>query len=136
MNEMRKIVFFMLMFFCSVSCAGWIFTTVTSDGEFTDYHDKSTKKKKGSISKMWILWDYASEQIFSEDKTYQSSKMMHAFDCKEDTIMSISIIWYSGALGDGSVVSTYTVKESEREWRPIVPGSVDAASWKIACGKK
>ncbi len=133
---MRKTVFFALLMVCSASYAGWEFTTATSDGEFTDYHDKSTIKKKGSIAKMWIMRDYSTEQIFSEDKTYQSSKMMSAFDCKEDTVAGISIIWYSGALGDGNVVSTYTIKDSEREWHPIVPGSVDAASWKIACGKK
>ncbi len=121
---------------CSVSYAGWEFTTVTSDGEFIDYHDKSTIRKKGSIAKMWVMRDFSAAQIFSEGKTYQSSKMMSAFDCKEDTVASISIIWYSGALGDGSVVSTHTIKDSEREWHPIVPGSVDAASWKIACGKK
>jgi hypothetical protein len=133
---MKKVVFFIFLLVCSISYAGWEFTTVTADGEFTDYHDKSTIKKKGSISKMWVMRDYASEQIFSENETYQSSKIISGFDCKEDTIMNISIVWYSGSLGDGSVVSTYTVKESEREWHPIVPGSVDAASWKIACSKK
>ncbi len=66
--------------------------------------------------------------IFSEDETCQSSKMMFAFECKEDTVAAISIVLYPGAPGDGSVVSTYTIKDSEREWHPIIPVSIDAAS--------
>jgi hypothetical protein len=131
---MRRIIFAALMMICSASWAAWEFSTAADN--FAEYYDKSTIKKKGAITKMWIMRDYLTEQNFSENKTYKSSKQLYAFDCKEDKLAGISISRYSGSQGEGSVVLTYTRKESELEWHPIVPGSTDAINLKIACRKR
>ena len=133
---MKKIFFGVLVMVYSMSYAGWEFTINTADGDFADYHDKSTIKKKGVITKMWIMRDFSRTQYLSDDKAYNSLKMMFAFDCKEEKLTGISIAVYSGSKGEGDVVSVHTVKENEWQWNSIVPGSVDAANWKVACGKK
>lgn len=133
---MMRTVFFVLIMMCSVSWADWDFTTRSSDGLFTIYHDKSTIRRNGVRAKMWRIDDYAVAQTNSSGQEYKSVKVLYAYNCREETDAIISIIHYSGSMGQGSAVWSFTVKEEKWQWDPIAPNSVGEMAWKVACGKK
>jgi hypothetical protein len=130
---MKRLIFVLLIMTCSVSWADWKFS-VESD-TFTDYFDKSTIRRNGSIAKMWIMRDYSEVQTGS-DESYKSAKILMSYNCRNETAAVASMIYYSESMGTGDPVWTGTIKERWLEFSPISPGSVDKANWKIACGKK
>lgn len=134
-GSMKRFLFVLLMMICSVSRAEWEFGFSTDNDEFSVYHDKSTIRRKGSIVKMWTMKDFSQVQNQAAD-TYMSSKVMYAFDCKQETAAIISFSRHTESMGGGIAVYSHTVKEKDWNWNPIAPGSVDEGSWKIACGKK
>jgi hypothetical protein len=133
---MKRLLCGVLMMVCSVSWAEWELCVISDDGIITIYCDKSTIRKKGAISRMWDLTDFSSMQTEAGGSGYMSIKELWAYNCREETEALTSFIMYSGAMGKGDVVSSYSGKESEWNWEPIVPGSTGAARWKIACGKR
>jgi hypothetical protein len=97
--------------------------------------DKTTIRKNGVISRMWDLMEHSIVQTHT-GLTYMSAKSLQAYNCREETSTIISIILYSGSMGKGNVVYTYTWQESEWKWSPVAPDSIYEVLWKIACGKK
>jgi hypothetical protein len=132
---MKRLLFFILMMVCSLSWADWEYTGQTD--AFTYYVDKSTIRRNGKIAKMWVLEDFSEAQTNSDDGTkYKSEKSRFAFNCLEETVVSIAITQYSGSMGDGDVIWSNTRKESSWKWGSVVPGSSGEVMFKIACGKK
>ena len=132
---MKRLIFLALMMICSVSWAEWELCG-GSDDKFMVYCDKSTIRKKGAISRMWGLREFSSVQTNARGDRYMSVKSLHAYNCEEETRATISLIQYSGSMGQGNVVLSGTRQEREWQWEPIVPGSIAEAQWKIACGRK
>jgi hypothetical protein len=120
---------------CSPSWADWKYSVETD--VFTDYYDKSTIRRNGPIAKMWIMRDFSSAQTNSTgNKIYVSQKILMSFNCRDETKAVFSVVGYSGSMGSGDVVLSETVKESQLEYSPFSPGSVNEANSQIACGKK
>jgi len=133
---MKRLLFVVLMTVCSVSWAEWEILSRSRDGERTFYCDKSTIRKNGEISRMWDLKDLSSMNTNAGGDRYMSVKSLQAYNCRAETRAIISLVQYSGSMGQGSVVRSITVQERELEWRPIVPASIAESQWKIACGSK
>ena len=123
-----------MMMVCSFSWAAWEITSYAQDHYF--YHDKSTIRRNGVIAKMWIMMENLEMQKSASGSYYKSASQLFAYNCREETLTLIAHAMYSGSMGTGSVVSTATLKESEWDWRPVFPGSIREADWKIACGKR
>jgi hypothetical protein len=136
MREMKRLLFVVLMTVCSVSWAEWKVTGTTDHGQNSVYHDKSTIRRNGAISKMWTLNDYAASRPDISGREYKSVKNLFAYDCKEETSAITSSIGYDNSMGSGDVVYSHSLKMNQWEWDPISPGSVAAVHWAIACGKK
>ena len=126
---MKRLLFVVLMMTCSLSWAGW---EKSVDG---NYVDRSTIRRNGDVSRIWILKDYASTQEDHGD-VYKSTKQLKLFNCKEETSAILSLLRTSGSMGSGDVVWSIHQKYNELDWRQIVPDSVDETHWKIACRKK
>ncbi len=133
MRKMKRLLFVVLMTVCSISCADWEYTIETNTGS-TSYHDKSSIRRSGVSVKMWMMTDFSSAQT-SGGRKYKSSKRFVDYNCAEETFALISVVNYSGSMGEGGVVRSMTWQERELEWEPLVPGTVVEAMWKIACGK-
>ena len=131
---MIRLLFVVLMMTCSVSWAKWEVTA--SDGEITFYHDKSTMRRNGTITKMWVMQSYSVIQTNHEGKNYKSGKVLYAYDCASETLAGTSLVTYSGSMGKGNVISSITGEESWLSWEPIVPNSIGEVQWKIACSKQ
>jgi hypothetical protein len=134
---MNRLLFVFLMMVCSTPWAGWEYATSveTRDGKVTNYYDKSTIRKNGTIVKIWTLSDYSLSQTDSSGEKYRSDKTLLVFNCREEAMALISITYYSGQMGEGQPVWSGTLKESEWAWEPIIPGTVGEKSWKTACYK-
>jgi hypothetical protein len=133
---MKRLLFVVLMMSCSVAWADWEFTGESNGGAIRHYHDKSTLRRDGVIAKMWTMNNFSREQENTADKMYSSSKSLVAFNCKNEGSAVVSIVQYSGSMGDGAVVWTAARKDTALEWGPIVPESVLEKFWKIGCQKK
>ena len=130
---MKRLLLVCLMMTCSVSWAKWEISSVVDDDAY--YIDRSTIRRKGDVSRIWILRDIASTQEDNGD-VYKSTKQLKLYNCKEETSVILSLLRTSGPMGSGEVVWSMTKKDNELIWDPIVPASVDETLWKIACGKK
>jgi hypothetical protein len=131
---MKRLLFVVLMTFCSLSWAEWEITGRTKKGTF--YYDKSTIRIESPIAKMWAMMDFSEELTNSSGERSKSQKVFRVANCKEQTVTTNSIIQFSDSMGEGNVVSTYTIKEGEWTWQPISPGSIAETEWKIMCGKR
>jgi hypothetical protein len=134
---MKRFVFVALMMVCSVSWAKWELCSISGEGdeEISFYCDKSTIRKNGVISRMWILIDFSSARTVSGDR-HKSAKNYWAYNCGEETRAMISAIAYSEPMGEGNVVYSFTDQERDWKWTPVAPGTTGETIWKIACGKK
>jgi len=131
---MKRLIFFALMMVCSVSWAKWELSS--SDEDQMIFYDKSTIRKNGVMSRMWVMLNYSKVQTDSSGNSWMSTKSLHAHNCRDETVAIISAVQYSGSMGKENVVSNSTWQERELEWMPIIPGSTGRTLWKIACGKK
>ena len=133
---MKRLLFVVLITVCSVSWAGWERIGTSDEGGLTVYVDTSTIRKNGAISRMWELIDVSSVQTNSLGERYMSGKSLQAYNCRDETNALISLVKYSGSMGQGNAVWSGMRQEREWEWEPVVPGSIAETAWKIACGKK
>ncbi len=131
---MKRLLFVVLMMVCSVSWAELVKSGSSSYG--TKYHDKSTIRRDGKIAKMWTMLDYFEEQTGSDGKRYKSDKTRFVYNCMEDTFAIISLVEYSGSMGEGKIIFSGDRKENEWDWGSIPPGSAAEAHFKIACGRQ
>lgn len=134
---MKRILFVVLMMSCSVSWAEWELCGSTGQGDemMTIYCDKSTIKRNGSISRMWGLKNSSKARTDSLGNRFMSYKVLETYNCREETVATISIVFYSGLSGEGNVVWSGSTQERQLNWEPIVPGTSGETLWKIACGK-
>lgn len=65
-----------------------------------------------------------------------SSKSLKAYNCRDETHAIISLVFYSGSMGEGISVWSGSRQEREWEWKPIVPETSGETLCKIACGRK
>lgn len=137
MRNMKRLLFVVLMTVCSVSWAEWELCSIIGVGEekISRYCDKSTIRKNGAISRIWNIINYSKLQTDSSGDRWMSTKVLMAFNCREETTAVISFTGYSELMGNGKVVFTGTRQEREWQWEPIVPESSGESIWKIVCGK-
>jgi len=133
---MKRLLFVVLLMVCSVSWAEWEFLSKSSDGEQKVYVNKSTIRKNGAISRMWVLTDFSQVQTNAGGERYMSDMTLTVYNCRDETVEIVSLVEYSGSMGQGNVVEAHTWQEREWKWEPNVPGSFGETLWKIACGKK
>ena len=127
---MKILIAALLAVFSTSVMAEW--TAVGSADTDTIYADLSTIRKSGDRVKMWALLDFKVIQTLV-DKRYLSEVSQSEYDCKEETSRLSALIFYSKNMGAGEVV--YSSGAMHEEPRPVSPGSVDEALFKVACGK-
>jgi hypothetical protein len=126
-----KYLLVLVILVASPAYAEW--TPISSNDEFTTYVDGATIRRNGNLAKMWPLIDYKTVKKSNYD-SYLSSKMQMEYDCKEEKSRMLALSWFSGQMGNGTVV--YNNGAVEGKWSPISPDSIGEELWKIACGKR
>jgi len=111
--------------------AGWELTSGDDETGLTVYVDPDTILRKGSLVKMWQLYDYKTVQTVAGDSLL-SFKRYNEYDCAEARTRMLAYTWFSGNMGSGHVV--YSTPD-EQQWEPVVQGSINRALWRVACRK-
>lgn len=128
---MSKVFLMMLLAVVNSSAmAGWEPAMYNKGNTKVTYVDASTILKAGNNVKMWSLTDFETADYVGK-KRYMSQKDHREYDCKVGQMRSLSASIYSGNMGKGEVVDSYS---GPSEWMPVPPRSVGEALWKIACG--
>lgn len=84
--------------------------TWTSVGLFdigTFYVDLDSMSRTGEHRKVWTALDYRNPQTHQHSKKlYKSTRMQMEFDCKDQTVRSLSLSYHTGVRLSGEVLST------------------------------
>jgi hypothetical protein len=99
---------------------------------YTAYIDPDTIRRKGNLATVWRLFDHTTIQTVA-GKLYLSSKAQTEYNCAEKQSRILVVYAHSGQMGSSTLVGYDT---DPTKWRPVMPGSVDQAMWKVACGKQ
>ena len=95
----------------------------------TQYADLNTIRKNGNISKMWVITDWSNYQHLN-NISILSGVFLHEYDCLNESSRRLTMVFYSGHMGSGdSVYNTH----GPNNFEPVIPSSMDDASFKIAC---
>ena len=132
---MKYLTLLLLTMTCSGAWAEWEQTNHIGQETGSHYHDKSTIKTTGGITKMLTMIDFSEAKNLKSGARYESVKKLDGYDCKYETMAQITATYFSGSMSSSSIVFSYTVKNSELEWEPISSSSLGEKHWKIACGK-
>ena len=132
---MKYLTFLLLLVNCSGAWAEWEKTNHVGEQTSTYYHDKSSIKTTGGITKMLTMIDFLAAKNLKSGASYESVKKLDGYDCKYETMAQITATYFSGSMNSGSIVFSYTVKNSELEWEPISSSPLGEKHWRIACGK-
>jgi hypothetical protein len=111
--------------------AEWIWIDNDKPG-MTIYVNPDTIQRKGDLVKLWELFDFKTAEHVA-DTSHLSFKMHSEYDCIEGRKRGLAMTSFSGNMGRGKVVHSYS---PEHKWEPVPPGSVNHDLWKFACGKK
>jgi hypothetical protein len=115
--------------------AEWTQVGGSSDGDITTYVDLSTIKKSGNTVKIWRMLDSKTiERIDSSDPGHLSTQSRIEYDCQEETSTILSLIEFSGNMGKGSIIYSFTNK-NPNDKQQIRPQSLNRTILEIACGK-
>lgn len=131
---MNKTFLFLLLAIASNgSQAEWL--KINSNDNLTTYVDPASISKTENIAKMWGVVDLKEAKKEELGKSFLSAKSLQEYDCKEEQVRKVTLSFYSGNMGTGDIVHTYTDPEKWK-WTPVAHGSIVETMWKNACGKK
>jgi hypothetical protein len=127
---MKKIILFILLTVSTNVFSEW--TKIAGNNAWGDvvYVDYGTIKKKGKKVKMWRLLDFKIVKKVGGYK-YFSEAIYDEYDCEEETSRMLDVFWYSENNGKGDIVNSS--KNIKNETQSILPMSINAATFKIAC---
>jgi hypothetical protein len=117
---------------CGNAAAEW---TAVGRGDYihTPYADTATIRRNGTMARMSGLYDFSKQDFTPDGKGLYSSVVLREYDCEGRRVRLLSSIDFSGRMGAGEAVST---SSRVGRWEGIVPGALDEAYWRIACGGK
>jgi hypothetical protein len=103
-----------------------------SDSGTTVYADTATIRRDGDLVKMSVLFDFKTLQT-KADVSYLSAKAQMEYDCIEQRFEGLAVMYFSDNMGNGNLLDRSSGKGKRLR---VLPGSLDHALWKLACGKK
>lgn len=110
--------------------AEWTKISESDDkGGYTAYADLTSIHKSNDKVKMWVFFDYISEQKIS-GSTFLSEKIRREYDCSGKHMRTLAYSLFSWNMEKGQIVRKYS---QPQKWGPIQPESMDETEWKVAC---
>lgn len=110
-------------------------TRIGSGNGTTHYVDLSSIRRSGETARMWLLQDYQEQKNISSMK-YLSGQYFSEFDCKNQRHQLLQLALYSERMGRGQMVYGFKTPTAQLEGGDyIIPDTIEAFSWKIACAK-
>ncbi|MGH8599835.1 MAG: surface-adhesin E family protein, partial [Burkholderiales bacterium] len=105
-----------------------------SVGRALVYLDKDSVKASGGIVQAWLRFDFAEPQHTKiGGKTFGSIKQLLYFDCDNARYERVKQILYSEGQGMGETVGSYTWKQQQRRYEPVLPHTDSAVIYEFVC---
>jgi hypothetical protein len=118
-----------LSLFGTAASAEWVLVSTANDGETKFYADPTTKKRTGSVARMWGLQAFSKPEIFS-GKTHYSSRIYYQYDCVEGTVQILQLTGFTGQMASGQLL--FTANEGAKKLF-VEPKSNDSHMLDFAC---
>lgn len=80
---------------------------VRTVGAAVVYIDPATIERTEDRSKVWSLWNHATDQLNVYEEPYRSARFLNDYDCRNRTVRLIEIREYSEPLGRGRPLRVY-----------------------------
>lgn len=130
---MKKLLIILtLIFFCTPALAEWTrIGESDEEGGYAVYADLTTVQKAGGRVRMWVLFDYNTEQKAS-GTNFLSKKIRRNYNCKEAGIRTLAFSLYSWNMEKGDLLRSYN---QPQRWERVQPDSMEELEWKVACDK-
>jgi hypothetical protein len=80
---------------------------VRTIGAAVVYIDPATIERSQDRSKVWSLWNHASDQLNVYEEAYRSARFLNDYDCRNRTVRLIEIREYTEPLGRGRPLRVY-----------------------------
>jgi len=119
-----------LLAVCAAAHADWKLLTESAFGTMT-YDPASVRSVQGRTQLQYRI-DFAQPRQNAQGKTYGSSTMTVAVDCKQQTVSLVELQTNAGAKGQGAVVDRLTAAPSAGD--KVTSNSSNAQVYKAACG--
>lgn len=113
---------------------GWAALTWKEVGktlESTFYMATNTKRRSGSMVKMWVFNSLKEPRELRSGKTYHSIMMLDEYDCKRLSTRSVFQIGYEDASGAGEIVISFI--DPNVQWMAVEPQSAAYQLLLAAC---
>ena len=121
-----------LALFSGAATADW--TAVGKPNEiYSAFADRESVRRNGDAATMHGLYDFRRQDFTPAGRSLYSTVVLREYDCRGRRVRLVSSIDFSGAMGTGTPVDTST---DARRWEAVLPGALDDAFWRIACGAK
>jgi len=131
---MNKIVLLILLALASNGLrAEWV--KINANDNLTTYVDPASISKAENVARMSGMVDLKEAKKEELGKSFLSAKSIQEYDCKEEQVRKITLSFYSGNMGAGEIVHTYTDPDKWK-WTPVAHGTISETMWKAACDKK
>ena len=131
----RRIILVLLVLSCSIGLAQAEWTKVMTGSEaggYTLYFEPTSLRIDKKSVKMWLLYDFKTDQKDEKDASYLSLRFQRQYDCKEERARTLTQSLFNGNMARGEEISN---DSTERPWEPVAPGSIGETLWFMACGR-
>lgn len=118
---------------CGVGHAEWVFVAGSRASKVALYADPTTIRRTSNLVKMWAVFDFEAPATNAFGDAYQSNTQRNEYNCDTEEVRGIARTDYSGQMGSGLVVRSYSTAPSA--WESIAPHTLDDALFRIACGR-
>jgi hypothetical protein len=92
------------------SYAEWEAVLENDEAGVTVHVDLDTIRRKGSLVKMWQLFDFKTMQTVAGSSSFLSIKVQSEYDCLEEQRRELASTHFSGNMGKGRVLYSVSVK--------------------------
>jgi len=126
------------LFLSSVSAdAEWeaIDKKYQSPGLQTVYIDSATIRREGNLVTLVTLIDWEWMQGNRSPSRFHSTRIRKQFDCADKRFRLLVSTDFYDRMGTGRRMAE-TVYDSDGDWIPVEPESLNQGLWKVACGKQ
>ena len=130
-----RIVLVLLVLSCGVCLAQAEWTKVMTDSEaggYTLYFETTSLRIDNKMVKMWLLYDFKTDQKDEKDVSYLSLRFQREYNCKQERARTVAQSLFDGNMARGKEISSDSI---ERPWEPVAPGSIGETLWFMACGR-
>jgi hypothetical protein len=129
----RKAILMMLLTAAGASAAAtWVEVASDETQAATFYVDPTSVRRSGDVAQMWSLYDFKTV-TGTAGMEHLSAKGQREYDCKGERVRLITLVLYSGNMGEGAEV--HDISDPLSRWEPVPRNSIGEALWKAACRK-